>query len=120
MRHRAKIYFAILKRAGRTLKSYTEKKLHKNESKTERRILSDYLNFVPKRKGLLLFFLLQFLKFCPKTQMFSRKKGLLLESPLIYRFPPQIFFSKSRKTHLRNLHYNQKTGNRRWAAPNLK
>ena len=36
--------------------------------------------------------LLQFLKFRPKTQVFSKKKGFLVESPLIYQFPPQMSF----------------------------
>ena len=42
---------------------------------------------------MLLEILLRFLKIRSKTQVLSKKKGLYLESPLIYRFPPEISFS---------------------------
>ena len=55
-----------------------------------------------------------FLLFVPKFRC-SLKKGLPLESRSYSSiFAPNIF-QQSRATPLRNPHYSQKTGNRRWA-----
>ena len=59
---------------------------------------SDFLLSVPKfrcslKKRSSSIFLLKFFTFGPKIQIFSKKNSLLLESPLIYQFPPQMSLS---------------------------
>ena len=80
------------------------------------RILLQFLNsgILYKKKGLHLFSCSDFLSFVVKFRC-SLKKSSKISSYLSISAPN--VFQQSRGTLLRNLHYSQKTGNRRWAAP---
>ena len=120
-----------------------EKKLHKKESKNERRILLRLLKFLTKlrcslkikwsssiflfrfpfsvpssnkEKGLHRFSYSDFLSFVPKLRC-SLKKWSSRISPYLSISAPNVF-QQSCRPLLRNLHYSQKTENRRWAALN--